>query len=86
VTSLPGDHDFPRHDHIKKRVADFDFMHFAADPALNVLCHLPDFGQIDGVGRNITLALLVGSGALLLAQKRRPTSEFLEFGSSSSFK
>lgn len=63
MTTLPGDHDFPRHGHIKKRFADFYFMHCAADPALNVLCRLPDFGQIGGVGRNIALALLVRSGA-----------------------
>jgi hypothetical protein len=39
-------------------------MHFPADPALNVLCHLPDFGQIGGVGRNIALALPIRSGHL----------------------
>jgi hypothetical protein len=44
MTSLPGGHDFPRHGHIKKRVADSDLMHVPTDPAFNVLCHLPDFG------------------------------------------
>jgi hypothetical protein len=63
MTTLPGDHDFPRHGHIKKRVADFDLMHAPTNPALNVLCYFPDLGQIGSVGRNIALGLLIRSGA-----------------------
>ena len=63
ATWLPADHDFPRHGHIKKRVSDFDLVHFPTDPALNVLCYLPDLGQIGRVRRNIAFALLLRSGA-----------------------